>query len=171
MTVFTPSNFLSFLRIPLAFVLLSDNILFRFLAIGLAMLTDGLDGYLARRYKMISRVGAFLDPFTDKFFVLFAIGVFMQEGYLQLGQAIALISRDIAVVLFGCYLKLKGTWRSFSIQSIWCGKLTTFLQFLVLLSFTFHQPVPNYSFIFFIVLGLMSLFELYFIEKKQVSRS
>ncbi len=170
MTVFTLSNFLSLLRIPLAFVLISDQTLFRFLAISLAMLTDGLDGYLARRYRMISQVGAFLDPLTDKFFVLFAIGVFMHEGYLELGQAVALVSRDIAIVLFGFYLKLKGTWADFSIQSIRCGKATTFLQFLVLLMFTFHYHIPGYAFIIFVVLGVMALLELYYIEKKQIVR-
>jgi CDP-diacylglycerol--glycerol-3-phosphate 3-phosphatidyltransferase len=169
MNIFTPSNFLSFLRIPLAFVLISDNTLFRFLAIGLAMLTDGLDGYVARRYRMISRVGTFLDPFTDKFFVLFAISIFMHEGYLHLGQAIALLSRDIAVLLFGCYLKIKGNWSRFSIQSFWCGKITTFLQFLVLLAFSFHYHIPAYAFIFFVFLGVMSLFELYYIEQQQIS--
>lgn len=170
MTVFTPSNFLSFLRIPLAFVLMMDNTYYRFLAIALAMMTDGLDGYIARRYRMTSQVGVFLDPLTDKFFVLFAIAVFMHEGYLQLGEAIALVSRDVAVLLFGFYLKFKGTWTRFNVQSIWCGKITTFFQFLVLLTFTFHYHIPGYAFISFIVLGVMALCELYYIERKQIVR-
>ena len=73
MSAFNLSNFLSILRIPLAFALVTDFSLYRALAIGLAMITDGLDGYLARRYRMTSQVGAFLDPLTDKFFVFFAI--------------------------------------------------------------------------------------------------
>lgn len=166
MTIFTPSNFLSFLRIPLAFMLLIDHTFYRFLAIALAMLTDSLDGYLARRYRMTSQLGVFLDPFTDKFFVLFAIGVFMHEGYLQIGEAVALVSRDIAIGLFGLYLKIKGAWARFPVQSIWCGKITTFLQFLVLLAFTFHYHIPPYAFVIFIILGIMALFELYWIESK-----
>lgn len=171
MTIFTPSNFISFLRIPLAFALINENPVFRFLAITLAMLTDGLDGYLARRYHMISKVGILLDPLTDKFFVLFAVAIFMHEGSLELNQALALFSRDIAILLFGLYLKIKGSWSSFSIRSFWCGKITTFFQFVVLLAFAFHYHIPGYAFIIFVILGIMALFELYLIEKKSVEKS
>ena len=44
MSAFNLSNFLSILRIPLAFALVTDFSLYRALAIGLAMITDGLDG-------------------------------------------------------------------------------------------------------------------------------
>lgn len=166
MTILNPANILSILRIPLAFVLMIDNSYYRALAIGLAMITDSLDGYLARRYRMTSQIGALLDPLTDKFFVFFAIGIFMHQGYLQLWQVVALLSRDIAVLLFGCYLWLKDHLSNFPFQSIWCGKLMTFLQFLVLLAFTFHVHIPGYAFITFIILGCLVLFEFYHIEQK-----
>jgi len=165
MSVFNLSNFLSILRIPLAFVLIIDISLYRALAIGLAMITDGLDGYLARRFKMTSQLGAFLDPLTDKFFVFFAITIFIHEGNLHLWQAVAMLSRDIAIAIFGGYLALKGTVSDFPFQSIWSGKLTTFIQFSVLLALTFHFFIPFYTFYSFIVLGFFALFELYQIEK------
>ena len=165
MSVFNLSNFLSILRIPLAFVLIIDLTFYRALAIALAMMTDGLDGYLARRFKMTSQVGAFLDPLTDKFFVFFAIGVFIFEGNLQLWQAVFMLSRDIAVAIFGTYLALKGNLQNFPFQSIWSGKITTFIQFVVLLALTFHYSIPVYTFYSFIILGVLALFELYYIEK------
>lgn len=168
MSICTPSNLLSFLRIPLAFVLIIDNPLYRTLAILLAMMTDSLDGYLARRFRMISQFGTFLDPFTDKFFVFFAMGIYLLEGYLQTWQLVALVSRDIAVLVFTFYLGLKGSWSNFPVQSIWCGKLTTLLQFLVLLALTFHYHLPWYAFISFIVLGALVFFELYLIERKRL---
>jgi len=164
MSVFNLSNLLSLLRIPLAFVLMIDLSFYRALAIGLAMMTDGLDGYLARRFKMTSQVGAFLDPLTDKFFVFFAMGIFIYEGNLQIWQAVAMLSRDIAVAIFGCYLALKGSWSYFPFQSIWSGKLTTLIQFIVLFAVTFHFPLANYTFFSFIILGVFALIELYRIE-------
>ena len=164
--IFTASNFLSLLRGPLVLLFINDNVFFRALAIFLAMATDCLDGYLARRYRMASQIGAFLDPLMDKFFVFFAVGLLMREGRLELWEALALISRDFAVLFFGLYLSLRGTWSNFQFRSIWCGKITTTLQFFVLLGLTFHLTMPIYIFACFIVLGILTLFELYFIEQQ-----
>lgn len=164
--IFTFSNFLSFLRAPLALLFLFDNPFCRAFAILAAMATDSLDGYLARRFRTTSQIGAFLDPLMDKFFVFFIVSAFIMEGNLRLWEALALISRDFAVLLFGFYLGLRGTWSNFQFRSIWSGKITTTLQFFVLLGLTFHIAIPVYIFWCFIALGILALFELYFIEQQ-----
>ena len=164
--ILTLSNFLSLLRGPLALLFIVDSIFYRCLAIVLAMATDCLDGYLARRFRMTSQIGAFLDPLMDKFFVFFAVSMLMFEGQLQRWEALALISRDFAILLFGLYLALRGTWANFQFRSIWSGKITTTLQFFVLLGLTFHLVMPVYIFWCFIALGILALFELYFIEQQ-----
>lgn len=168
--VLTFSNFLSILRGPLAFLFLIDNPFYRCLAIILAMATDGLDGYLARKYRKTSQLGAFLDPLMDKFFVFFAVSMFIYEGNLKLWEAFSLISRDFAILIFGLYLAFQGAWSNFQFRSIWCGKITTTLQFFVLLSLTFHLAIPIYIFWCFIILGILALFELYFIEQQIIRR-
>lgn len=164
--MFTPSNLLSLLRGPLALLFIIDNAFYRSLAIFLAMVTDSLDGYLARRWRMTSKLGTVLDPVMDKFFVFFIIGIFIHEGSLQIWEALALISRDFAVIIFGIYLAIKGVWSNFRFQSIWCGKISTTLQFFVLLALTFHIVIPSPVYIIFVLLGVMSLVELYFIERQ-----
>ncbi len=164
--ILTLSNFISFLRAPLAFVFLSDSLFFRGFAIVLAMVTDALDGYLARRFRSTSPLGAFLDPLMDKFFVFFIVGVLLSEEKLAMWEALALISRDFAVLIFGCFLIFQGSWSNFQFRAIWSGKVTTSLQFFVLLGLTFHIAIPLYLFWCFIVLGLLALFELYFIERE-----
>ena len=166
--IFTFSNFLSLLRAPLALLFLSDHPFYRCIAIILAMTTDCLDGYLARKYRKTSQVGAFLDPLMDKFFVFFAVSAFILEGNLKIWQALALISRDFAVLIFGCHLAIQGTWSNFQFRSIWSGKITTTLQFFVLLGLTFQIAMPIYIFWCFIVLGILALCELYFIEQQIV---
>lgn len=166
--IFTFSNFLSLLRGPLALLFILDSPFYRSLAIILAMATDSLDGYLARKYRKTSQIGAFLDPLMDKFFVFFAVSMFILEGHLRLWEALALISRDFAVLIFGLYLALRGTWSNFQFRSIWSGKITTTLQFFVLLGLTFHLVMPVYIFWCFIILGILALFELYFIEQQIV---
>ncbi len=64
------SNVLSLSRALFAFAFLQENAMIRVLAIALAMLSDFLDGYLARRQKTASQFGAILDPIMDKIFRL-----------------------------------------------------------------------------------------------------
>lgn len=170
MKILTVSNFLSLLRGPLAFLFLFDHPFYRTLAILLAMATDSLDGYLARKHRKTSQLGAFLDPLMDKFFVFFAVSIFILEGQLKVWEALSLISRDFAVLIFGLYLALRGSWLNFQFRSIWSGKITTTLQFLVLLGLTFHLIISPYIFCCFIVLGILALFELYFIEQQIIRR-
>ena len=159
--MFTLPNLLSLMRIPLAFLFLKQNLWYRSSAIILAMFTDGLDGYIARRFGSISRVGTLLDPIVDRFFVFFIIGTLLSENRLTLFDASVLICRDFSVILFGLYLVLTGKLSKFRFRAIWCGKVTTSLQFLVLLAMTFHFHIPPYVYSIFVVLGFLALVELY----------
>ena len=154
------SNVLSFLRAPLAFLFLLDSPFLRFAAIFLAMLTDIFDGFLARRYGWSSQFGAILDPAMDKFFVFFALGVFLFEGTLQPWEACAMISRDFSLCLFGVYLSLSGRWHTYECKAIRWGKATTALQFFVLIALTFNVIIPIYVFWLFILFGLLAFMEL-----------
>ena len=162
----TLPNIISFLRIPLAFLFLQENPVWRLWAIILAMLSDGLDGYLARRNKMTSQIGTLLDPIADKFFVLFVASILIMEGRLLPWQAITLICRDISVALFGIYLALTRRLTKYEFRAIWCGNVTTILQFFVLASLTLNIHVPSSLYITFILLGMLSLIELALPKKK-----
>lgn len=154
-------NLLSLIRIPLAFVFLCKHTSFRTGAILLAGLSDGLDGFLARRMGWISRSGTLIDPLTDRFFVLFIIGMFLFEGSLQPWQAAILLCRDAAVLLFGIYLVFSGKLATWRFRAIWCGKATTFLQFILLFLITMGLTVPDSFYSLFIIFGILALGELY----------
>ncbi len=160
--MFTFPNILSFLRIPLALVFIqTSNPLYRALAILCAMATDGLDGFLARRYQLCNRFGSLLDPVTDKFFVFFVLSVLVHEQKLTLFEASLLISRDFSVIFYGLYLALRGRLFHYRVRAIWCGKITTVLQFIILLGLTCQMEIPSYVYGIFIILGVMALIELY----------
>lgn len=160
------SNGLSFLRAPLALLFLSENSWARVIAVGLAMLTDSVDGYLARRQHSTSQFGAILDPAMDKFFVFFALGVLLMEGRLHSGQASCLLARDACLLLFAIYLKCSGKWSSFICRAIHTGKITTALQFVVLVGIVLGAHFPPILFALFILLGLLSFLELLLLARK-----
>lgn len=165
----TLPNFLSFLRIPLAFLFLEEDTYLRAFALLAAMATDFFDGFLARRYRSSSAIGATLDPITDKFFVTFVLAIFLIEGKLSLAGATAMLARDVAVLLFGFYLLVTRSWNTYKFHSIWCGKITTTLQLLALFALTLNQPLPAPTFAIFILLGILSFAELYFFPMKKTS--
>lgn len=166
--LFTLPNIISFSRIPLALLFLQENPTWRLFALILAMLSDGLDGYLARSQSLSSKFGALLDPFADKFFVIFAAVILINEDKLFLWQAIALACRDISVLLFGLYLIANNRLINYQFRSIWCGKITTLMQFFVLISLTLNVRVPSPLYIMFVLLGLLSLVELAIPKKDKV---
>lgn len=159
--MFNISNSLTLLRAPLALLFLQESPFWRCLAILLAMITDSVDGYLARKSKTSSKFGAILDPLMDKFFVYFALFIFAAEGRLNAPQIAAILSRDIALLIYGLTFLISGKWRALELRGIRWGKIATSLQFLILigLSLNFQFPTPIYY--CFAVLGLFSLIELF----------
>lgn len=164
----TLPNFLSFLRFPLAFLFLIDHPFYRVTAIILAMATDGIDGYIARKYQQSSRLGTVLDPISDKFFVLFALVVLLEEARVAPWQVVTMLCRDVSVFLFGIYLTIKQQLFRYQFKAIYCGKVTTLMQFAVLLSLSCNIVLPSYLFAVFILLGMFALVELYITSHAQV---
>ena len=157
----TISNSLSFLRAPLAFLFLQADPTLRTLAVILAMLTDSIDGYLARRTQSASRFGAILDPAMDKFFVYFVLSVLFLEGQICLWQAAAMLSRDVFLCLYGVLMLLTHRWKTIIFRAIRWGKITTALQFLVLIGLVLHKNFSWHLYFVFFCLGILAFLELW----------
>ncbi len=142
-------NMLSILRIlmvlPVAYLTLTDEpgwALFLFI---LAGISDGLDGYLAKRFGWISRLGSFLDPMADKFLLVTMFIVFAIGGMLPVWLVAIIIARDLIILLGAlAYLRLIG---SLNMAPLWSSKANTFFQILlcvaVLTSMAYHGTWPS----------------------------
>ena len=157
----TLSNSLSFARAPLAFLFLYESQWIRFSAILLAMITDSIDGHLARRNQSTSRFGAILDPAMDKFFVYFALGALFFEGKIKAWEMAAMISRDFFLVLYGFFMIATKRWKTVVFRAIRWGKVTTALQFLVLLGLVLNYSFPWALFASFVIMGWLAFLELF----------
>lgn len=115
--------------------------IFLFLA---ASASDGLDGYVARRYNQRSRLGVVLDPIADKGLLLAAIITlsFSKWTYeFPLWFPVLVITRDVVIVAGTALLHyLSG---SVHVKPSWMGKTATALQMtaisMVLLQLNFFQ--------------------------------
>lgn len=86
--------------VPVVFwLLLSGELRAAFLAFVVAGISDAVDGFLAKRFKWETELGAYLDPIADKLLlvcVFVALGV---TGRLPSWLVIMVVSRDVLIVL------------------------------------------------------------------------
>jgi CDP-diacylglycerol---glycerol-3-phosphate 3-phosphatidyltransferase len=130
--VFGLPNQLTTARLALAvvlFVLMSFKFYqWALVAFVLAAATDWLDGYLARKYGLITTLGRILDPFADKIvvcgaFILLAAIPEMQP-YLPAWMVVIIVGRELLVTALRSFLEQQG--QDFS--AVMSGKLKMGLQ-------------------------------------------
>ena len=68
-----------------------------FVAFGVAALTDGLDGWAARRMDLVSSMGQLWDPIADKLLVLAAMVALVVVGRFPAWAAVIIVVREVAV--------------------------------------------------------------------------
>lgn len=66
----------------------------------IASITDKLDGYIARRYKQITKLGIFLDPLADKLLITAALISLVQSHKVAMWIAVIIIGRELIITFF-----------------------------------------------------------------------
>lgn len=116
------------LLIPLVVLLIGiDRAEMRWLAFVvfvIGALSDLLDGYLARRHAMTTTVGAWLDPLSDKLFVIVPALVLSLRGEFPWWAAAVIVLREVGVSLLRWRLDQRGV----SMPASRAGKAKTFSQ-------------------------------------------
>lgn len=106
LTIFNIPNLLSISRIlavPVFIVLMLDPSPVRALIAGiifsLASATDWLDGYLARKWGQVTKIGKLLDPIADKILIMSALVILVEirSDVVHAWIAIVIIGREFAV--------------------------------------------------------------------------
>ncbi|MFH2137222.1 MAG: CDP-diacylglycerol--glycerol-3-phosphate 3-phosphatidyltransferase [Candidatus Omnitrophota bacterium] len=97
-------NRLTILRIILTFVfmilLFHEGLpakILAFVAFTIASITDFYDGYIARKYNLITDLGKLLDPIADKILVLGAFLAFVEMGIIPAWIVVVIIMRELLI--------------------------------------------------------------------------
>ncbi len=156
--VVTIPNLVTFLRMAMipAFASLlyygySDWALIVFVAAGLS---DGVDGFVARRFGQESELGTIIDPIADKllmtvaFIILTLPNIFPPVKHLPVPFWVtaAVIGRDVLIVTVAAAINIMTGFRGF--KPSWLGKLSTTVQVLAVTliliaavyGYTFYLP-------------------------------
>ena len=153
--LFTLPNTVSLSRVvlALAFVLVSEP-WDRIALIGVAGLTDFMDGWLARHDKTESTAGALLDPIADRVFVFVAISTYLIEGQLTTGQYFVFLTRDLATAVGFVVAKIIPTLRPAVFRARLLGKIVTVLQLVTLVGIII---MPELTGVLILAIGLVSV--------------
>ena len=100
------------------------------LGVAIDRLSDGLDGYLARKYDWESAFGKMFDPVADKLLVLGVAVSLVYTGHLPMLLMCLMLVKDF-VVIFGAfiYTLLAGFPE---VKPLMIGKVTTALQIILI---------------------------------------
>ena len=154
-SILTIPNLLTFMRMALipAF---ASMIFYGHYKLGLAFfviagITDGIDGFLARRFGQESELGTIIDPIADKllmttaFVILSLPNVMPQVRHLPVPfwVTVTVIGRDVLILMVAMAITMFTGFRGFK-PSFW-GKLSTLVQVLAVTLILF-SAVSGYSF-------------------------
>lgn len=163
----------NFGKIIIAGEVVTYNELIATLIFIIAASTDGLDGYIARKWKLVTNLGKFLDPLADKLLVTAALISLVEMQRLAAWIAIVIISREFAVTGLRLVAAADGT----VIAASKLGKIKTIIQIiaivlLMLNNFPFSfidLPVDQFMVLLAVVITIVSGVD-YFIKNKHVIR-
>ena len=105
-------------------------------------ITDCLDGYIARRFNMITDIGKVLDPIADKLTQLMAVFCLAMEGHIAMWILFAFLAfKDIALVIGGIAIYKK---KDVVVSSNRYGKIATIIFYIaVTLMVLFHSNITE----------------------------
>jgi CDP-diacylglycerol--glycerol-3-phosphate 3-phosphatidyltransferase len=106
----------------------------------LAALTDGLDGYIARRRQDVTTFGKLVDPLADKLLIIAALVSLVSLGRLAAWVAMVIIARELAVT----GLRAVAVEQGVVISASWLGKLKTMLQVASVFALIIWNPSPTW---------------------------
>jgi cardiolipin synthase (CMP-forming) len=118
------------MSVPVLFwLLLNDHPRIAFFVFLAAGVSDAVDGFLAKRFKWTSELGAYLDPLADKILIVSIYIALAISGQIPLWLVIGVVSRDILILLAVLLSWLMD--RPFAIKPLTISKLNTAAQLVL----------------------------------------
>jgi cardiolipin synthase (CMP-forming) len=144
--IFTAANVVSVIRlmaIPVFLILvIRDQLVAAFVLLVAAVLTDFVDGMIARRMNEITKLGQFLDPFADRLFIAATVIALAIQGVLPWWFVIAVMLRDALLGVGGIVMSRYG---HATLPVKWWGKVATFGLLFVLPLFLLSVMITEFG--------------------------
>jgi cardiolipin synthase len=144
--VLTVPNLLSFLRlalVPVFLWLIVDGYdAWALLVLAVSSLTDFLDGWIARRFNQITRLGQLLDPAADRLYIFAALIGLAWRELVPWWIVVVVVGRDVFLLILGVVLANHG-FGPLPVHLL--GKVATFCLFYAVPMIMLGQAFPELS--------------------------
>ena len=110
-------------------LILSNEITVAFWLFLMAAISDGVDGFIAKRLGTTTILGAFLDPIADKVLLVGTYAALGSNGMLELWLVILVVFRDLLIV--GGALLFRLLTRSLDMEPLMVSKVNTVAQIVL----------------------------------------
>ncbi len=127
------------LVVPIVVVMLQGRFGLALLLFFVAGFSDGLDGFLAKRFGWTSRLGGVLDPLADKALLISTVLTLGGLGLLPVWLVAAIILRDLVILAGAITYHL--VIEQFEAAPTRLSKLNTLMQILLVLVVVAHHGV------------------------------
>ena len=118
----------------------SDYVKSSFLLIFIAG-TDFLDGYVARKWNMVTELGKLMDPFADKLFQLAIALTLLKRIPGMWAVFIVFMVKELTLTYLAFYFYSK--YRRKMDGAMWCGKLSSAVFYIMTFAMALCPPLPN----------------------------
>lgn len=168
--IFTIPNILTYIRllcVPVFIWLMLDssigsfNVYIAFAIFVFASVTDVLDGYIARKFNMVSDIGKVTDPLADKLLQVSTMICLAIIGQLHYAFVLVLLLKELYMVLGGVVI-LKVFKSNYTIEANKWGKIATLVNSVGIIMSFFHKPeFKNLYYIDWAIVGVGALLAIY----------
>ncbi len=123
-------------------------------------LTDVLDGYIARKFNMVTSWGKLADPIADKFMQLTALVLLTMQNRIDTIILVIVIAKEAFMGVGSILLYRK---EHFVVSANWYGKLATVVFYFAIIMIIFNVAYSK----FFILIGVLSALFAFFMYSVQ----
>lgn len=158
-----------FLLIPiLIYFIAIDQIILSICTFILSGITDFLDGYIARKYNLISNFGKIMDPLADKLIQFSALVMLGLKGFIPFFIIVVIFIKEVLMGL-GFLILYKN---NVIIPALWYGKLTTIIFYAaIILSLIIPNSIYSNSLLIIGVATAVFALVMYFMNYLKIRKS
>lgn len=165
-TLLHPNNITTFrmLLVPVLIVIMLFELtpalsLITAVIFAIASVSDFFDGYIARKYSLVSTYGKIMDPLADKLLVASAMIMLIPQGRLAAWLVCVILAREFAIT----GLRITMVERKMDVAASWLGKFKTNFQIFGILLLLVHYKywIIDFQFIGTILMYVAMIFTLW----------
>lgn len=164
------ANKLTFLRLFLVIVFTivayfeqnKEIMIFSIIIFIIASITDFLDGYIARKYNLVTNLGKLIDPLADKILVTSALLILIKINRIDIFSTLVIISREYTISIIRAIAASEGV----VIAASNSGKIKTVLQIFSILLLLYNINIAIFIYYLSVFITVISGIEYVLASKK-----